>query len=215
MGGSDERPVSSAKMCGVRSPKHSSTVSKPDLEPSMENHGVQMWAGMRWQRGSISSDDLEQVARVQAEDRAPVGADVADAFEPWPGASATASSVGAKTTLCTLRVGAVALVDVADLAGEHEAHLRRGRRRGTSAGTAAASSGLRRKRPSSAGSSLSRISCSQPGWAMSPVPTMCTPLSCAQRAGARSQVLAGGAGIMGVDVEIGDELHGAGWWLTD
>ncbi|MDH3872864.1 MAG: hypothetical protein OET07_01795 [Desulfobacteraceae bacterium] len=45
--GSDERPVSIANIKGVRSSKHSSIESKPDFEPNSENHGVQMWAGIR------------------------------------------------------------------------------------------------------------------------------------------------------------------------
>ena len=47
MGGSDDSPVSTAKMFGVRSSKHSSRESKPDLEPRTENQGVQMWAGIK------------------------------------------------------------------------------------------------------------------------------------------------------------------------
>ncbi len=60
MGGSEESPVSSAKISLVRSPKHSSTVSKPDLEPSMENHGVQICAGMSARRGSTSSTNSKR-----------------------------------------------------------------------------------------------------------------------------------------------------------
>ncbi|MBA7712662.1 hypothetical protein ES703_121645 [subsurface metagenome] len=47
MGGSEESPVSRALMCLVRSSKHSSKVSKPDLDPNTENHGVQTWAGIK------------------------------------------------------------------------------------------------------------------------------------------------------------------------
>ena len=45
--GSDERPVSSANMYGVRSSKHSSTESNPDRDPNIENQGVQTCAGIR------------------------------------------------------------------------------------------------------------------------------------------------------------------------
>ncbi len=47
MGGSDESPVSTAKMFSVRSSKHSSNVSYPLFAPSTENHGVHIWAGIR------------------------------------------------------------------------------------------------------------------------------------------------------------------------
>ena len=42
MGGSDERPVSTAKICSDNFPKHSSMESNPDFEPSIENQGVQI-----------------------------------------------------------------------------------------------------------------------------------------------------------------------------
>ncbi len=50
---------------------------------------------------------------------------------------------------------------------------------GTSSAIAASNCGLNRNSPSSAGSSFSCTSASQPGWATSPVATTCTPLSCA------------------------------------
>ena len=46
IGGSEERPVSTAWMYPDRSPKHSSTVSKPEKAPNMEKCGVQIWAGI-------------------------------------------------------------------------------------------------------------------------------------------------------------------------
>ena len=180
IGGSDDSPVSRAKICGVRSPKHSSTESKPDLEPSIENQGVQMWAGIRWQRSSmprmISSKSRESSPRIgrPSERMLPIRSSAV-----WM--CSTTSSEGAKMTLCTLRVGAVPLVDVADLAGQHKAHPPR-QAAGVDLFDAAATSGFSRYRPSSAGSSLARISCSQPGCEMSPVPTRCTPLIWAQRA---------------------------------
>ena len=54
MGGSEERPVSTAWIMGARSPKHSSTVSKPEKAPNMEKWGVQMWAGTKTASGQIS-----------------------------------------------------------------------------------------------------------------------------------------------------------------
>ena len=39
IGGSEESPVSTAKMCRARSPKHALGESKPDFDPSIENHG--------------------------------------------------------------------------------------------------------------------------------------------------------------------------------
>src|SRR5512143_1970504 len=55
MGGSDDNPVSRAKIEGVISSKHSSIVSKPELAPKSENHGVQMWDGMTTARGAVSA----------------------------------------------------------------------------------------------------------------------------------------------------------------
>src|SRR3989344_2039343 len=43
--GSLESPVSTAKIYFVYSPKHASSVSKPDIEPNTENQGVQQCAG--------------------------------------------------------------------------------------------------------------------------------------------------------------------------
>ena len=45
--GSEESPVSTANISLVRSSKHSSRLSNPDLEPKRENHGVQIWAGIK------------------------------------------------------------------------------------------------------------------------------------------------------------------------
>src|SRR3989344_5715252 len=50
--GSDDNPVSIAKIFGVSSSKHSSNESKPDIEPKMENHGVQACAGTTIHEGS-------------------------------------------------------------------------------------------------------------------------------------------------------------------
>lgn len=55
IGGSEESPVSSAWMWGVRSSKHSSMVSKPEKAPKSEKWGVQMWAGMNTASGQASS----------------------------------------------------------------------------------------------------------------------------------------------------------------
>ena len=63
MAGSEESPVSTAKIWGVKSSKHSSMESKPDLEPSTENQGVQMWAG-------IKKASLEVSSRVSSRSRA-------------------------------------------------------------------------------------------------------------------------------------------------
>jgi hypothetical protein len=41
MGGSELKPVSTAKICSLKSSKHSSMLSNPDLEPRRENQGVQ------------------------------------------------------------------------------------------------------------------------------------------------------------------------------
>ena len=55
MGGSEERPVSRAWTCPVRSPKQSSILSKPENAPKREKWGVQMWAGIKTASGQASS----------------------------------------------------------------------------------------------------------------------------------------------------------------
>src|SRR5512145_3359552 len=59
IGGSEDRPVSTAKTSLAKSEKHSVTLSNPDLEPNIENQGVQMCAGTRnaweWSDKVISS----------------------------------------------------------------------------------------------------------------------------------------------------------------
>ena len=55
MGGSEDRPVSTAWMWGRREPKHSSTESKPEKAPNMAKWGVQIWAGMNSASGQVSS----------------------------------------------------------------------------------------------------------------------------------------------------------------
>src|SRR2546421_11888300 len=52
--GSDDSPVSSAKIWGSRSSKHASKLSNPDPEPSTAKCGVQIWAGMNSTSGEIS-----------------------------------------------------------------------------------------------------------------------------------------------------------------
>ena len=47
IGGSEERPVSTAWIYGVISPKHASTVSKPENAPNIEKCGVQICAGIK------------------------------------------------------------------------------------------------------------------------------------------------------------------------
>ena len=54
MAGSDERPVSSAVMYSVISSKHSSMLSKPELDPKRAKCGVQTWAGINMQSGDAS-----------------------------------------------------------------------------------------------------------------------------------------------------------------
>src|SRR3989338_10484131 len=55
IGGSEESPVSIEVICDANSSKHSSMLSKPDLEPKIENHGVQAWAGIIRQSAETSS----------------------------------------------------------------------------------------------------------------------------------------------------------------
>ena len=54
MAGSELKPVSTQKISRARSPKQASSESKPDLEPSRENQGVQMCAGTRNASGDVS-----------------------------------------------------------------------------------------------------------------------------------------------------------------
>ena len=54
IGGSLLNPVSTAAMCLVCAPKHSSSESNPELDPNMLNHGVQACAGTTMQSGEIS-----------------------------------------------------------------------------------------------------------------------------------------------------------------
>ena len=82
MGGSEDSPVSRAKIMGVISSKHSSMASKPELAPNSENQGVQMWEGMTTQRGQVSATMRHEEPGVQAEDGPAVGAQVADGREP-------------------------------------------------------------------------------------------------------------------------------------
>src|SRR5665647_1080008 len=60
IGGSDDRPVSRAKIDGVISSKHSSIASKPELAPKSENQGVQMCEGMTTARGAASATILQK-----------------------------------------------------------------------------------------------------------------------------------------------------------
>jgi len=55
MGGSEDNPVSTAKICSFKEPKHSSMESNPDFDPNMENQGVQIWAGTKKPLSLISS----------------------------------------------------------------------------------------------------------------------------------------------------------------
>jgi hypothetical protein len=55
MGGSEDRPVSRAKIDGVISSKHSSMASNPEFAPKSENQGVQMCEGMTTARGAVSA----------------------------------------------------------------------------------------------------------------------------------------------------------------
>jgi len=46
MAGSEDRPVSMAKILSVYSSKQSFKESNPDCDPKRENQGVQAWAGI-------------------------------------------------------------------------------------------------------------------------------------------------------------------------
>ena len=102
MAGSLDRPVSMARMCGVKSPKHSSSESKPDLDPNIPNHGVQAWAGIIMQRGSIS----RIISSKSLGDMVSVGLPSPSSFAPLCFNASfileTLLSVGAKRSMCTL-----------------------------------------------------------------------------------------------------------------
>ena len=98
--------------------------SKPDFEPSSENQGVQMCAGIRWHAGStsstVSSRSRESSPRIgrPSERMLPI-------FSSRACSAATASRLGREDDVVDLAraidPSAPLFVDVADLAAEHEA----------------------------------------------------------------------------------------------
>lgn len=143
----------------------------------MENQGVQIWAGDQVAVGGNVQGDLQQVPAVQAENGAAICADVADLFQFCLQTGHRVQG-GGKDDVVDFAGGIVLFVDVADSPASRKRTVPR-QAAGTSAATPAAYSSFSRNSPSSAGSSLARISASQPGCAMSPVPTMFTPFNCA------------------------------------
>ena len=153
-----------------------------------------------------SEDDFEQVAAVQSQDGATVGADVADLlqfdlyfFHGGEGRE--------EDEVVHLAHGVVAFVDVADLAAEDEAHLtptRRGHLFTHSCGKLVFEAeetvlggfefGAHLLQPAGVG----HIPCGEEvdPLDLRPLPQML-----------EGQVLARGAGIVGVDVEIGGDEH--------
>ena len=103
IGGSEDRPVSTAWMCGVRSSKQSSIVSKPENAPNMEKCGVQMCAGMNSASGQASS-----VSSSRSRLSRPRMGRPSDRMLPMASSRAASSSaasrLGRRITLCTLRV---------------------------------------------------------------------------------------------------------------
>ncbi len=103
MGGSEDSPVSTAWMWGVRSPKQASRESKPENAPNTEKWGVQMWAGMNSASGQTSSVNSSR-SRLSSprmgrpsEWMLPMASSRADS-------SSAASREGSKMTLWTFRV---------------------------------------------------------------------------------------------------------------
>src|SRR5437879_13897185 len=82
IGGSLLNPVSTAAICLVCAPKHSSSESNPELDPNRLNQGGQACAGTTMQSGEISmmystifSDGTVSVGRPSA---------IQDPNPPWP-----------------------------------------------------------------------------------------------------------------------------------
>src|SRR3989344_1003868 len=101
---SDDMPISIEKICEVNSSKHSSRLSKPDIEPKTPNHGVHACAGITIAFGLISRAILaNSFAGIPTIGR-PSPANLAPRFRNvWLNFSA-ASSDGKTNTVWTLRV---------------------------------------------------------------------------------------------------------------
>ncbi len=98
MAGSLDKPVSTAKIFGAYSSKHSSSESKPDIEPKTENQGVQQCAGTIAALGSISKTIL--ASSLASSPRIGLPSDLR--LPLWPSAAfifSTASTDGAKIKL--------------------------------------------------------------------------------------------------------------------
>ncbi len=158
---------------GARSPKHSSIESKPDRDPSTENHGVHACAGTSNDgppaSSTIASRSLESMPRMgrPSDARLPF-----DASLP---AIASASAIpGARITWWTFRVFPSRLYMVEISAERTNAGARRAAA-GTPSMAARSITGLRPNVPFPLSTSFSRISAIQPGCVKSPVPTTATP----------------------------------------
>ena len=128
MGGSELRPVSRAWIFPVRSPKHASRESKPDLDPKTENHGVQTWAGMKKARSSASSTISSRSRESRPRIGPSVGRDIADPVQSLVKAP-DRRHVGHQNKVMNLS-GLVSLfVDAADFPGQKETRGARARGR--------------------------------------------------------------------------------------
>ena len=103
MGGSEESPVSTAWMWGVKSPKHSSRVSNPEKAPNREKWGVQMWAGRNTAWGQASRV-ISSRSRLERPRMGRPSEWILPICSSRRESSSAASRPGSKITLCTFRV---------------------------------------------------------------------------------------------------------------
>jgi len=174
MGGSDDSPVSTANIWGVRSSKHSSMVSKPDLEPNRENHGVQMWAGIR----NPSSDVSSRISSKCFASSPKIGRPSDLMLPIWSSRALNRVAVsmsGRNTRLWFLRV-APAFLYILLISQLKINRMGAGSANGSCFSHTDSSSSLSLNNPGSAGTSFSWISVIQAGWVKSPVPTTVIPL---------------------------------------
>ena len=162
MGGSEDRPVSKAWMCGVRSPKHSSMVSNPENAPNTEKWGVQIWAGMSSASGQASSVSSSR-SRLSRPRMGRPSEWMFPTASRRAASSSAASRDGQQDQVVDLARPAAALVNRADLSGDDKA--RRARRARVRAGAAlrAGYTG-----PPPRGQAAPCSSARQAGWVKSP-----------------------------------------------
>jgi hypothetical protein len=122
IGGSEDKPVSTAKMCLVKSPKASVMLSKPPMEPKAENHGVQIWAGtnkflasafkVNFSRSYESSPKIGRPSEAILPIASKLGLDLLGRFQRRR-----------KDQIMHLAHLIMTLIDIGDLNGKHKTYL--------------------------------------------------------------------------------------------